>query len=509
MTQFSLLRRQAGVSIPELATQLGISEGAISNWEEGAQTPPCHVLKILDFILSTGSDETPAHILPVPTHLEMPAQQHTFSWLSEPRAPIKKSDKRTGTFTDNMKLPVHRWFRYSAGFSAEWVERIIDERRSVLKTGMLFDPFAGSATSLIAAQTKQVPSAGAERHPFVCRVANAKLSWDFEVDDLRRAADSLLERARNLEAGSKRRSVLLEKCYSPEALARLEALRRAFELQAADNCAASELLWLALTSILRECSAVGTAQWQYVLPNKTKARVTDPFVAFGRRIELFCSDMRQMQQASRGVSQIPILLNEDARSLQGFADLHDQVSLVVTSPPYPNNYDYADATRLEMTFWGEVSSWGDLQHAVRRKLVRSCSQHSAAERLELSDLLADTVLDPIRGELSDVCLQLEEIRLTKGGKKTYHTMVAAYFADLARAWHALRPLCTEGAEVCFVIGDSAPYGIYVPVDKWLASLAEAAGFHSPRFEKIRDRNLKWKNRKHRVPLKEGNLWLRG
>ena len=26
------------------------------------------------------------------------------------------------TFVDNMKLPIHRWFRYSAGFSAEWVK---------------------------------------------------------------------------------------------------------------------------------------------------------------------------------------------------------------------------------------------------------------------------------------------------------------------------------------------------------------------------------------------------
>ncbi len=26
----------------------------------------------------------------------------------------------TSNFLNNMRLPVHRWFRYSAGFSAEW-----------------------------------------------------------------------------------------------------------------------------------------------------------------------------------------------------------------------------------------------------------------------------------------------------------------------------------------------------------------------------------------------------
>ena len=37
--------------------------------------------------------------------------------------------------------------------------------------------------------------------------------------------------------------------------------------------------------------------------------------------------------------------------------------------------------------------------------------------------------------------------------------------------------------VCFIIGDSAPYGIYVPVDEWLGRLAIAAGFKEFHFEK--------------------------
>jgi len=65
------------------------------------------------------------------------------------------------------------------------------------------------------------------------------------------------------------------------------------------------------------------------------------------------------------------VLMTDARSPEDYPQV--QIDAVVTSPPYPNNYDYAaDATRLEMTFWGEVTGWGDLQHAVRQYLIRSC-----------------------------------------------------------------------------------------------------------------------------------------
>ena len=36
--------------------------------------------------------------------------------------PALKIVGHTSNFLDNMRLPIHRWFRYSAGFSAEWVQ---------------------------------------------------------------------------------------------------------------------------------------------------------------------------------------------------------------------------------------------------------------------------------------------------------------------------------------------------------------------------------------------------
>jgi hypothetical protein len=181
----------------------------------------------------------------------------------------------------------------------------------------------------------------------------------------------------------------------------------------------------------------------------------------------------------------------------------------VTSPPYPNNYDYADATRLEMSFLREITGWGDLQATVRHLLVRSCSQHVPEKTVDLGEVLSSDELNPIRESMAPICRELAEVRLTKGGKKTYHLMVACYFLDLARVWRALRTVCTTPSTVCFVIGDSAPYGVYVPVIEWLSQLAIAAGFKSARFERTRDRNVKWKNRKHRVPLCEGRLWVEG
>lgn len=410
---------------------------------------------------------------------------------------------RSSTFLDNLSLAVHRWYRYSAGFSADWVGDVIRREKAEGRTRVL-DPFAGSGTVVLEAEAADVHGIGTEAHPFVCRVARAKLNWRASPAGLTSRAADLVDRARRSKNHDRAFPDLLTRCYPAEVLRRLESLRRAWE-DMADDTPASQLTWLALVSILRECSPVGTAQWQYVLPKKTKARPLDPFDAFTAKARMFAADMTDRQRAPHGPEGR--IIGDDARQLQSVAN--GWAELVVTSPPYANNYDYADATRLEMTFFGEVEGWGCLQERVRRHLVHACTQHVTPLIKQTEKLIADPVVEAIASELKDVCDVLSRERQTRGGKKPYHTMVAAYFRDMGQVWVALRRVCAIGGRVCFVVGDSAPYGVHVPVDRWLGQLAVAAGFKSFRFEKTRDRNVKWKNRKHRVPLQEGRLWVEG
>lgn len=407
--------------------------------------------------------------------------------------------QNSSTFLDNMRLPVHRWFRYSAGFSAQWVESLIATERAT----RILDPFAGSGTTLIAAEDAGAECYGVESHPFVSRIAKAKLSRRTDPETYRAHAYAVLRRAKQRTGSIDGYPALMHKCYKEKVLADLDKLRTT--VQESDNgLPASELVWLTLVSILRLTSHVGTANWQYILPNKTKKNASEPFDAFERQIEVFYGDML-VSQSTKGPAAK--LVQTDARSCEGvppgFADL------VITSPPYPNNYDYADATRLEMSFMREIEGWGDLQQSVRQYLVRSCSQHVPERAIKLDDVLSAPELSPIRPDMASVCNELAEVRLTKGGKKTYHLMVACYFLDLAKVWQALRRVCGSPSRVCFVVGDSAPYGVYVPVHEWLGRLAIATGFSDFRFERLRDRNTKWKNRKHRVPLCEGRLWVKG
>jgi hypothetical protein len=418
---------------------------------------------------------------------------------------VCKIKARSGTFLDNMKLPIHRWFRYSAGFSAEWVQSEIQKfEEETGDTAIILDPFVGSGTTAFAACAIGNTAYGFDGHPFVARIAKAKNLWHLPVEEFSEACNLVISHAlRNNSVPNRHdESNLIGKCYSIDALAKLDSLRIAYEMLSNEN-PVWELVRLNITSILRACSQAGTAQWQYVLPKKTKSRVIDAYVAFKGKAELMASDMLYAQ--NNGWTNTASIIEQDFRQQVQ----NPKCNLLITSPPYPNNYDYADATRLEMMFWKEIDGWGDLKTAVRPTLMRSCSQHSAADKVKLDEILQEPLLQPIIDELTPVVRELETVRLTKGGKKTYHTMIAAYFLDLAKVWENSRAIMEPNSKVCFVIGDSAPYGVYVPAEKWLGELAIASGFTSYSFEKLRDRNIKWKNRTHTVPLHEGRLWVNG
>lgn len=412
----------------------------------------------------------------------------------------------SSTFADNMTLPIHRWYRYTAGFSSEWVKSVIRERLPKYNDGEIrvLDPFAGSGTTLLACDEIGIASVGYESQPLVYEIANAKLCWDADIKKLREKANNVMQYAKSNLFPNSFFPEIVKKCYDDKNLEEIDALKQSIDVLCHDS-KEDKLIWVGFVSMLRSASHAGTATWQYVLPNKTKAKVLSAYEAFEKQMEMILDDISVFQNS--GAQKKSLLIQQDARTKSAVED--NSIDLIITSPPYANNYDYADATRLELSVLGIIKGWGDLQTLIRPGLVRSCSQMVSQETKKTYEYLEDPILQPIHDEIVEVCKNMENEKENHGGKKNYYTMIALYFLDLAKIWVELRRVCKEDSLICFVIGDSAPYGVYVPVDEWLGKLAISAGFKDYWFEKTRDRNIKWKNRKHTVPLKEGRLWVRG
>lgn len=434
-----------------------------------------------------------------------------------------------GSFKDGRAAPVHRWFEYPAGYSYRLVESKM--RDAGLKAGssaVVADPFVGSGTTSLAARQYGIDSVGTEAHPLVWWVASTKVYDGYDEADIRREYSRVVDGARGAAAGLDVGGVwpeLIYKCYGPANLRLLYLLRE--RVGAVGDGHTRDFLKLALVATLRRAARAGTG-WPYIAPSKrgSKAAERDALDAFGAQCSMMLGDLREFEAwcgaggaaepgartldahaggARAGRRTSHRIVNGDARQFARHAG-PDRIDLVVTSPPYLNNYDYADRTRLETFFLGVYSSWGEITRGVRDALMTAATTQvrvrDYGERIAMPAVREAS--NAVHAELSDIVGRLGAIRSGGSGRKMYDLMVAGYFEDIAGVVGQVRDTLDRGRRFVLVLGDSAPYGVHVRTDELIGRLAVDLGFSSYGIEVLRARGDKWKSnpQRHHVPLRE-------
>lgn len=128
--------------------------------------------------------------------------------------------------------------------------------------------------------------------------------------------------------------------------------------------------------------------------------------------------------------------------------------------------------------------------------------YGARSSLELVDM-------NLYDELKHKIVKLSKFRLEKGGKKSYDCMVAGYFSDMFKVLQHVYSVLKPGSDFILVLGDSAPYSVYIPTHEYLGRFGLAMGFSKMKLEKLRVRGEKWRNnpQRHKVMLTEVILTL--
>ena len=70
-------------------------------------------------------------------------------------------------FTPNINEHIHRWAPYVQGFSASFVQSILDRYKMEYPRPVALDPFAGCGTVLVQAKLNGYISFGTELNPFL------------------------------------------------------------------------------------------------------------------------------------------------------------------------------------------------------------------------------------------------------------------------------------------------------------------------------------------------------
>lgn len=448
----------------------------------------------------------------------MPTTNKQLSLFAEEEVVGSGSERANyGTFQDSLRAPVHRWFTYPAGFSFKAVEQAFDQHH--IDRGMtIIDPFAGTGTTNIVAAQRGIHSFGIEAHPFVHFVACTKLYWEFDFDTLRTEIERLIDHI-ELRLRDDAESVdlsavfpeLVRKCFTPEKLKKLYSCREAvLDLPEGHF---RNFAKLCLTALLRVAADVATG-WPYIAPQKAKKGATtkpnfNVLHAFRTALYQMREDIRLIRP-SQEVGKA-IILHGDSRQTQPTLTA-SSIDFAFTSPPYLNNFDYADRTRLELYFWGDAFTWADISRNVRDRLMMSATTQINRKGYQEDRLLSADLSSQASGVADDLLPKIDalsKLRLTKGGKKSYDIMVAGYFNDMFRVMRELARVLKPSAALMMILGDSAPYGIYIPTHTYLGEIGRSVGFTDYHVETLRARGEKWKAnpQRHRIALQECILTL--
>jgi DNA modification methylase len=379
------------------------------------------------------------------------------------------------TFRSNEARPVHRWWPYVQGYSAEFVAGVLADEG--LRPGAtVLDPFAGSGTTLVEARRLGYRAWGTEILAPAALAARVKTHFELDGGKLQRSGHRALARALQRPVG--RLPFLREtrRQFSPRALRELTRLRDALPPGGTPE---PEALRVAFGRILIPSSRLHRSPCLGYRRGAVEDGGEPPYERFETALAEMRNDLDTIAPERKHWGPPARVEQEDARTAAWPAD---SVDLAITSPPYVNGMDYVMNYKVDLAWLGYAGSYADL--AALRAAEVACDNLPRSETNAY--LGVGQTLDPWLDQL------LPRIRDNVARKGSYrrddmHAVVHRYFADLqpvlAGVLRALRP----GGRFVIVVGDSLLAGTYVPGDLILARMAERLGYRIRSVEVARTR----------------------
>lgn len=398
--------------------------------------------------------------------------------------------------------PILGWFFYKEAFASAFVQQIAQER-PLPHDAQVLDPFGGIGTVPFVCQTLGIRAVSVDMSPLPVFIANTKLQAarrDCSQELLALAAEAIGAMKDSSDTRRHPDVSIWAKAFDDEvASGLLDALeliqsRRSSGAHAADVC---DIAHLALLCVAEEVS--------HAVKDGTSLRLREPGRRLGRAgVTKTVQDLKEsFQQQVRAMACDLHDFRKDLlddglafkvanQSRVGDARLLSEmfgagtVDLVVTSPPYPNRYDYSSIYALELLL-GFVRDRAELR-SLRFDLFRS---HLEAPWPESINGLTPAVEEIL------ACLYVAGMSSPRVFK-----MILGYFADIASTLDQLMVVMRPGAAAHFVVGNVRIEGQMVPVDLILADIALQAGF---RVESIRIARYKGTNSQQSKKFGAGRL----
>ena len=331
------------------------------------------------------------------------------------------------------------------------------------KTRLLFDPYAGSGTSLVEALIRGISSAGTDLNPLARLIATAKIS----TPNLKKLDEQIRIFYRFIAKSPKNISIKvpmeihgitrLDFWFKPNVINNL-ALLKIFIKRIEDE-SIRLFFQVAFSETVRDSSNTRSDEFKlYRYDTKTLEKFNpDVLGIMMQKLKRNRVGLEHFLTLMGKFPQQPTRTVYDFNTVDGiplYTIEPSSVDIVITSPPYGDSHTtvaYGQYSRLS-------AAWLDLNepHKIDNKLMggKNCKEIPNFQCLKLN-----IAIDKIRNE--------DEKRAME---------VASFYIDLDKSIKNVSMLVRRGGYACYVVGNRKVKGIILPTDNAVRSFFEQYDF---------------------------------
>jgi tRNA G10 N-methylase Trm11 len=382
--------------------------------------------------------------------------------------------KKDVTFIKSKDTPFQRWYPYIEGYSIDFVKSLIENFD--IKDVTIYEPFAGTGTTLFAADNEGLSTVYSEVNPLLqyliqtkTRVLKAKEAQRKKLaDNLKDISIVLFSSLGKFEEDKMLKDAYKtlfgdSKYFSDDKLFQILKLRSYIDIIKLEDELLADTLTVGVLSCLLPISNLKKAG---DVRFKTEKELEKEFTTFEdilpKRINDIAEDILNFTYTLKTNHEL-ILAN--AKNISRINEL--KIGAIITSPPYLNGTNYFRNTKIELWFLRYLQYENDLRCFRDQALTSGINDvKKEYEYVNGVDVLSRSKI------LQATLVELNE----KAYDSRIPIMAKSYFEEMYRIFYDCKQYLADNAKILIDIGDSIFCGVHINTDEILIELLTELGF---------------------------------